>query len=89
MQIACAARNAIVSVALFALLAIGHPPKRPVSASRRWLQATTLATAALVCGACGGGSNVKDPPQSKSYVVTTTAASSTIKKTLQISLTTP
>ena len=75
----------------FALLALGRQPKCPVSTCRRWLQATSLATAALVYGACGGSSNVGDPPvhQSKSYSVLVTATSSTITKTLQISLTIP
>jgi hypothetical protein len=75
----------------FALLALGRQPKCPVSTCRRWLQATSLATAALVYGACAGCSNVGDPPvhQSKCYSVSVTATSSTITKTLQISLTIP
>jgi hypothetical protein len=70
----------------FGLLGLWPVRKRPGSADKRWLQATALATAALVYGACGGGSNVGDP---KSYSVSVAATSSTITKTLKISLTIP
>lgn len=75
----------------FGLLGLWPVRKRSGSASRRWLQATTLAAAALICGACGGGNKVGNPPphQSKSYSVTVTAVSSTIAKTLIISLAIP
>jgi hypothetical protein len=64
-------------------------PKRAGAASRRWLRVTLLGAATLVYSACGGNRNIGDPPphQPKSYSVAITAASSTITKTLQISLT--
>jgi len=66
-------------------------PKRAGSAPRRALRAILLGGATLVYSACGGASNVSDPPphQSKFYSVSVTATSSTITKTLQISLNTP
>ena len=75
----------------FGLLGLCPVRMRAGSAARRWLQAMSLAAAALVYGACGGSNNIGDSPnhESNSYSVSVAATSSTITKTLKISLTIP
>ena len=89
----------VPGIPLLPVYALGIPfalglcstPKQAGVASPRWLRVTMLAAATLVYCACGVNHNVGNPPphQSKSYSVSLTAASSTITKTLRISLTTP
>ena len=71
-----------------ALVGLGVQRKRLDPRYKRWLLGASLATAALLCTACGGGTSGSMTPvhQATSYTVQVTAASDTLTKTTQISL---
>ena len=74
----------------FAFVGLGFRRKRVDPRYKRWLLGASLATAALICTACGGGggnSNTQSVHQATSYTVHVTAASDSLTKTMQISLT--
>ena len=72
----------------FAFVGLGFRRKRGDPRYKRWLLGTSMATAALICTACGGGSsNTQSVHQTQSYTVQVTAASDSLTKALQLSLT--
>ena len=73
----------------FAFVGLGFRRKSVNPRHKRWLLGISLATAALLCTACGGGggnSNTQSVHQATSYTVQVTAASDTLTKTTQISM---
>lgn len=72
-----------------AFVGLSFRRKRLDSRYKRWLLGTPLATAALLCTACGAGgnSNTRSVHQPQSYSVQVTAASDSLTKAMQISLT--
>jgi hypothetical protein len=71
-----------------ALVGLGVQRKRLDPRYKRWLLGASLATAALICTACGGGSsNTQSMHQPQSYTLQVTAASETLTKTMQIAIT--
>ncbi|MGA7924524.1 MAG: VCBS repeat-containing protein [Candidatus Sulfotelmatobacter sp.] len=72
----------------FAFVGLGFRRKRVVPRHKRWLLGASLATAALISTACGGGNgNTQSGHQPQSYTVQVTAASDALTKAMQISLT--
>jgi hypothetical protein len=73
----------------FAFVGIGLRRKLVDPRYKLWLLTACLATAALLCTACGGGGSSTMTPvhQAMSYTVQVTAASDSLTKATQISLT--
>jgi hypothetical protein len=71
----------------FAFVGLGFRRKGVDPRYKRWLLGASLATAALLGTACGGGNSNKSVRQATSYNVQVTAASDSLTKTMQISLT--
>lgn len=72
----------------FAFVGLGFRRKRVDPRYKLRLLTASLATAALMCAACGGGSsNTQSVHQPQSYTVQVTAASDSLTKAMQISLT--
>jgi hypothetical protein len=73
----------------FAFVGLGFRRKSINPRHKRWLLGISLATAAVLCTACGGGggnSNTQSVHHATSYTVQVTAASDTLTKTTQISM---
>jgi hypothetical protein len=74
----------------FAFVGLGFRQKRRAPRLKTWLLGASLATAALMCTACGGGNNnTQSVHQPQSYTVQVTAASDSLTRTSQISVTVP
>jgi len=76
----------------FAFVGLGFRRKRVDPRYKRWLLGASVATAALICTACGGGggnSNTQSAHQATSYTVQVTAASDSLTKAMQISVIVP
>ena len=72
----------------FAFVGLGFRRKRVDPRYKLRPLTASLATAALMCAACGGGSsNTQSVHQPQSYTVQVTAASDSLTKAMQISLT--
>jgi len=73
----------------FAFVGLGFRRKSINPRHKRWLLGISLATAAVLCTACGGGggnSDTQSVHHATSYTVLVTAASDTLTKTTQISM---
>jgi FG-GAP-like repeat len=72
----------------FAFVGLGFRRKQLDPRYQRWMLGASLATAALLCTACGGGVRGSLTPvhQATSYTVRVTAASDILTKTTQISM---
>jgi hypothetical protein len=71
-----------------AFLGLGLRKKRAVPRYKLWLLTASLATATLMCTACGGGtSSTQSVHQPQSYTVQVTATSDLLTKVTKISLT--